>query len=293
MVTINEWENYKKMIIKNRRYSFWHGKKKMVEKIYLDVTGDNLDFNNCKKYREKLQQIKLSKNPLMSICADKDAVREYVKNKIGSKYLVKQYFCKSKISEEDLNELPSSFVLKTTSGSSTNIVVKDKSKENLKELVDVMNYYKDIKYGYLWGEFFYNKIKTKIIAEKLLTTDDIDDYKIHCFRNKGKLIQIIEVIYNTPKGRFKNMYDSNWKKLNYSFSLESTQSKKEKPKCLSKLLELSSKLSEDFNYARIDFYIVNNKIYFGEITFVPTAGYGHFKPEKYDEIWGSYIGEEI
>lgn len=293
MVTLDEWKNFKKRVRANKIYSLFHGKKALVKKIYFDMKKEELDFDNCSTYTEKLQGIKLSKNPLMVLCADKNAVREYVKNKIGDKYLVEQYFCKKRITKKDLESLPSSFVLKTTSGSSTNIIVKDKSKEDLESLSYTMNYYTKIKYGYMWGEFFYNKINTKIIAEKLLTDKPVDDYKIHCFRKNGELIQIIEVLYDTPEGRFKNMYDTSWNKLDYYFSLNSDGREYDKPSQLTELLSLSDKLSSDFNYSRIDFYVIEGKIYFGEITFVPTAGYGEFNPKPYNEVWGSYIGEDL
>ena len=293
MVTLDGWKNYKKLIKKNKIYSLLHGKKALVKKLYFDVKKENLNFDNCQTYTEKMQKVKLSKNPLMVLCADKNAVREYVKNKIGEEYLVEQYFCKKRITKKDLEALPSSFVLKTTSGSGTNIIVKDKSKEDLNVLSSTMNFYRKIKYGYIWGEFFYNKIKTKIIAEKLLTDKPVDDYKIHCFRKNGKLIQIIEVIYNTSEGRFKKMYNTKWEKLDYYYSLDSDGREYAKPKQLNKLLSLSDKLSTDFNYARIDFYIIDGKIYFGEITFVPAAGYGVFNPESYNKVWGDYIGETL
>ena len=86
------------------------------------------------------------------------------------------------------------------------------------------------------------------------------------------------------------MYDTKWQPLDYYFSIPPDGQSFDKPKELEKLLELSTKLSEDFNYVRVDFYIINHQIYFGELTFIPAAGFGSFKPAKYDQTWGSWIG---
>lgn len=293
MEELKQWEEYNKRIKRNRSYVLLHGKKSLIKKIFKDERNEDLNLDNPKTFIEKLNNNKLCNDKLLVQCADKYEVRKYVEEKIGKEYLVPQYFCKKHITEQDLLDLPNSFVLKTTSGSSTNKVIKDKSKENLNDICKLFKEYQKIKYGYLWGEFYYNKINNKIIAEKLLTTDNVDDYKIHCFRKGTDLKQIIEVIYETEEGRRKNLYDTNWKQLDYVFSMQSTPRVIKKPKKLKKLLELSKKLSEDFSYVRTDFYIVNDKIYFGELTFIPTAGYARFEPKDMDEVWGSYFDTKL
>lgn len=287
-------ENYSaiiNIINNNRKFTFVHGKKQLVKKLYLEHFNETLKLNDPKTFNQKLNARKLSKNPLLKKCADKNSVRDYVKTKIGEKYLIPQYFCKKHIAKNDLTDLPNSFVLKTTSGSGANIIVKNKSKEDLTKICQKMNSYTKIKYGYLWGEFFYNNINNQIIAEKLLTAEEIHDYKIHCFRDKsGKLRQIIEVLWGPKTNRHKSMYDTNWRPLKYFFSISPDEKTFPKPKQLKKLLDLSAKLSEGTNYVRVDFYIINEKIYFGELTFTPAAGFGQFMPKRYDKIWGSWIG---
>ena len=283
-------EYYLNIIKKHRRYCLLHGKKALVKAVYAEHFNKPLDFNNISTFNEKLSLRKLSKNPLYPKCADKKTVLSYVKNRIGEEYLVPQYFCKKTITINDLNNLPNSFVLKTTSGSGFNIVIKNKNKENLSDICNKMNRYVKVKYGYLWGEFFYDRINNHIIAEKLLTKDEVYDYKIHCFRDdKNNLRQIIEVLWGPKSNRQKSMYDANWKPLNYYFSISPDGQTFKKPKQLADLLKLSDMLSKDFNYVRVDFYIINERIFFGELTFTPAAGFGKFNPEKYDQVWGNWI----
>jgi hypothetical protein len=42
-------------------------------------------------------------------------------------------------------------------------------------------------------------------------------------------------------------------------------------------------------FARIDFYNVKGRIYFGEITLYPAGGMGKFIPEEWDTILGDMI----
>ena len=159
-----------------------------------------------------------------------------------------------------------------------------------------MNYYTTIKYGYIWGEFYYNRSNISIVAEKLLkdeTGNIPNDYKIHCFDDGKNKRKIIEVHYKVNGKNMKNIYDEKWISIkDYVFGFGSDGRKIKKPSNLKELLYVADKLSEDTNYVRVDLYNVNNKIYFGELTFIPGAGYARFNPESADLLWGDYMGEE-
>jgi len=62
-----------------------------------------------------------------------------------------------------------------------------------------------------------------------------------------------------------------------------------KPICLEQKKVAARMLSKDRSFSRIDFYQVNNKAFFGEITFFPTSGMGGFFPEEWDYKFGSWI----
>ena len=62
-----------------------------------------------------------------------------------------------------------------------------------------------------------------------------------------------------------------------------------KPENLDEMLELARVLAKDIPFVRVDFYIVDGQIYFGEITFFPASGFNPFTPEKWDRIFGDWI----
>ena len=257
---------------------------------------EELDFNNLVTFNEKLNGYKIDKKYMKKLApyVDKKLVRDYVRKKIGSDHFISEYFCKNKITVKDLEKLPNSFVLKATMGSGTNIIIKDKNKVNLQEVCDYMNYISCIHYGYLWGEFFYEYGKKNIIAEELLVNDDgtiPDDLKCFCFQdNYGKRRKILYVERVVGDNRARIMFDEKWKKIKIESNFEELNEKISKPRNLKKILEIIDKLSEDFNFVRVDLFLVGEKIYFGELTFIPTAGYLQFKNDAENIMWGNYIG---
>lgn len=289
---IEKWKKYKKQSLKNKYFYLpIYGKKRMILKYYKMMKGYTFDLDNPKTFSEKIQKRKLDKNKLFVICSDKYKVREYVKEKIGEKYLIPIYFAKSKITRKDIEELPNSFVLKTNNGSGTNIIVFDKTKENIDDLVWKMNYFVKIQYGYIWGEMFYNKIKPMIIAEKLLLNEDGTipyDYKVHYFKKDGNIKIFTAVHLDRFDDHRKDIYDENWNKMPYSFNQPSSEKNIEKPSNLDEIFKIVKKLAEPFNYVRVDLYLKDKQIYFGELTFTNSSGYNHFSPEEIDEEWGSY-----
>lgn len=244
-----------------------------------------------KTFTEKLQWRKLKdKNRLFTICADKYAVREYVKNKVGEEYLIPLYLVTDKLTKEQWNKLPNSFVLKTTNGSGNSAVkiIIDKNKENFEKLRVFFENCKKIDVGDYTMESWYSKIPFKIIAEKLLDIKTVDDYKIHCF-NSGKIIIEHLTGRNREKGVLKsNAYDENWNKLNFTMGTELYTYDVKPPKNFNEMINIAKKLSEDFDYVRVDLYNIDGKIYFGELTFCDAGGFEKFTDKQWDYRLGNY-----
>ena len=298
---IPKWESINSSIKYNKKKILFHplyNKRKFVENLYQMQMGKELNLNNPKTFSEKLNAYKLNKKmmKLYGKYIDKNAVRKYIEEKIGKKYLVPQYFYKREIEKEDLEKLPNSFVLKTTNGSGTNYIVTDKKQEDLEQVCAYLNYLSKIEYGYIWGEFFYNYIRPGIVAEKLLLDEKgniPDDLKCFCFKdNDGISRKVLYIERVVGDERERIMFNDKWEVIDYGCSFEKLDIPIKKPKNYKEILEVIDKLSEDFNFVRVDLYVMKEKIYFGELTFIPTAGYLKFDDEKIDLEWGSYIGDK-
>lgn len=249
----------------------------------------NLD--DPKTFNEKLQWLKLyHRNPLMTVCADKVAVRDFVAERIGSEYLIPCLGVWDNPDDIDFDKLPDKFVLKVNWGSGQNIIVKDKSKLDLEEAKKKLAHWMQPQknHYYYAFEWSYKDIKPKIIAEKYMEelNENLIDWKIFC--NYGKPIFLFLGIDRFKDLRF-NFYDTNFNQLPFKQHYKNSDKKIEKPECFDKLLELAEKLTKDFIHARADFYVVNNKIYFGEITFFHFAGLHRFDPPEWDRKLGDLL----
>lgn len=241
-----------------------------------------------KRYTEKLQKYKIDYRDLkMSICVDKFEVRGYVKSKGLQCILNDLYGVYNSASEIKWNNLPKSFVLKTTDGTGGQNVILCLEKEmlnisNVSREVDSWLNKKNINAGREWA---YTQMKSsRIIAEKLLVNRKnpeagINDYKIICFKGKPKVI-IVDV--DRYIGHKRNFYDCEWNYLGVESDCCSFGDKLPKPKNLDRMLEVASILSEDFPHVRVDLYDIDDKIIFGELTFYPWSGYVQFTPDSFD-----------
>ena len=224
--------------------------KIMVKLQYRIKTGRKLNLKNPQRYTEKLQWYKLNyRNPLMTKCADKYTVREYVENK-GLGYILNElYGVYDNVNEIDFDKLPNKFVLKTTNDSDTNIFCKDKVNSDLEEIKKKMDKkMKERAQIPLAREWAYNNSKRRIICEKLLEDKDtkdnsINDYKFLCFNGKPEFI-----VYDVDRylGHKRNFYDTTWKYLNISSDCPNFGDIVERPEKLEEMLEIAKILSENF-----------------------------------------------
>lgn len=270
-----------------------------IRKNFKDIVGHELDLKKPKRMTEKIQWYKINyKNPLIMRCADKYEVRNYVAEIIGEQYLVPLVFHTrdyKEIKPENLPDFP--IVIKANHTSGTTHFVKDKSMVDWKSIQADCRWWLHLNYYYLDKEWQYENIKPRIVVEKMLT--DVDgsipsDYKLHCFNGKFEFLQVDLGRFGTHR---RNLYDKDWNLLPFTFSmLDKDRNPKtpngkilQRPKNLKLLIELGEKLAEPFPYVRVDFYILNNKIYFGELTFHHGGGYEQFTPEKWDLHFGNKI----
>lgn len=252
--------------------------------------GYRLNIKKPKTYNEKLQWIKLyDKNLLMPKCVDKYTVREYVEKK-GCKEILNELLWEG-FDPEDIpyENLPNKFVIKVTHGSTFNIICTDKSKLNIKDTNKKIKKWLKEKFLLCYGEWFYGLEKPRIIVEKYIESKDgLKDYKVFCFNGEPMYIGVYS---DRDKGNTKQeLYDTNWNELEgKTGQFEEQNNKTIIPKELDKLLKYASILSEDFNHVRVDFFIENNKIYFGELTFTSGAGFDKFSSKKLDLEFGNHL----
>lgn len=260
-----------------------------ISKIYKKRIGKNINWNNPTTYTEKMQWEKLyDNNPLKAELSDKYLVREWVKEKIGEKYLIDIYGVWDSFSEIDFKKLPKSFVLKTNHGSGTIYIVKDKNKMDYNEVKNLFDDWMQMDYAFCTGfELHYSKIRRRIIAEKYIETDndDLQDYKFLCFDGKPYFCWVDVGRFSNHK---RNVYDLDWNLQKWNQSeYGNTDETIPKPNNFSEMIKIAEKLCQGFSHVRVDLYNVKGKIYFGEMTFTNGSGFDKIVPDEYDLILGN------
>lgn len=266
-------------------------KEEVIKRQFKYHVGYELNLDNPKTFNEKIQWLKLYyHDPIMTKCADKYLVREYIKEKIGEEYLIPLLGVWDKVDDIDFDSLPNQFVLKVNWGCGQNIIVKDKSKLNIEEAKNKLkNWLNPFSNHYYWSyEWQYKNIEPKIICEKYLEQIDeqIYDYKFFCFNGIPKYIQVDIDRFSNHK---RCIYDTNWNKLEFTNNYPLYNKDIEKPKKLSDMLKISKILSKSFKFIRVDFYIINNMPIFGELTFTHENGFGKFIPIDWDYKFGKLL----
>lgn len=262
-------------------------------KIYYEYyTGKKLDLKNPKDFNEKIQWLKVYyRVPILHQLVDKYAVRAYVKEKVGEKYLndlIKVYNYPKEI---DYNELPQKFVLKATHGYHFNILVEDKDQLNkTKARLKLEKWLRKDQYTRGGLEWAYKNVKPRFIVEKYLSQigkKDINDYKFFCFDGEPKFLHV-DIDRGTK--HLRSYYDMLWKKLPIKHkSIGFIDGETEKPKNFEEMKDVARKLASTFPFVRVDLYNLDGEIIFGEMTFYPADGRLEFVPDEYNQIIGDYI----
>lgn len=264
--------------------------KKELSQWWYKKMKKPLNLDNPITFNEKIQWLKLyDSTPIKTRLSDKYLVRDWVKEKIGEQYLIPILGVYEKFEDINFNKLPNQFVIKCNHGSGYNIIVKDKYKINLGVVRAKIEKWMKKKYCISCKELNYLNIQPKIIIEKYMddNSGDLRDYKFNCFNGKPEFIWMDIDRHSNHK---RNLYDLNWKQLPYKVNSHyATFPSPSKPKCLKKLIKLASILSKGFFFVRVDFYIINEKIYFGEMTFYSESGIADIIPPSFDKRLSSLI----
>jgi len=258
---------------------------------YRLIFGKNLDLKKPKTFNEKLQWLKLhDRNPLYIQLVDKYEVRKYIEKVLGKEYLIPLLGVYDSFDEINFDALPNEFVLKPTHTSGDIFICKDKSKIDFMKLKKEVNRWLKREYYWLHREWPYKNIKPRIICEKYMVDEsgkELKDYKIFCFNGEPKIIQ---VDYNRFSNHKRNLYDLEWNYIPFSIQYPTDPNKIiSKPQKLEEMINIARLLCKGYPHVRVDFYSINEKIYFGELTFYHGSGFEKFEPESYNYVFGSWL----
>lgn len=259
--------------------------------MYWAKMGKKLDLENPVTFNEKLQWLKLhNQNPEYSKMVDKYEAKKWVAERIGDEYIIPTLGVWDSFDEIDFNQLPNQFVLKCTHDSGGLVICKDKNhfdKVKAKKKIEA-----SLKRNYflVGREYPYKAVKPRIIAEQYMedtATKELRDYKIFTFDGIAKALFISS---DRQSGQTTaDYFDINFKPLDFTWGYPHSKVLPSKPKSFDQMVKAAECLAKDTVELRVDFYEVNGKAYFGEMTFFDGSGFDEFHPEEWDKKFGDMI----
>lgn len=249
---------------------------------YRDTFGRDINWEHPEDLNQWINKLAFTTDTReWSRLADKYAVREYVEGKGLGDILVPLLAVWDNPKDIDFDALPDSFVLKATNGSGDVRIINDKSKADVAE---IRGYFKDLfrhPFGKATAEPHYLRIKPRVVAEQLLDkgrqlveSASLIDYKVWCISGEP---QLVFVVVNRRGAYYETAaFDTEWRRhdeyLRHDEHRTPVKDAVPTPATLKQMLECAHILSQGFPQVRVDFYEVDGKLYFGEMTFTAACG---------------------
>lgn len=274
------------------------GDVRVTKNKYRKIYKRELALSNPQTLNEKILWLKLNDHsPLHTLCADKYTVRQYLTNKFGEEYLIPLLFVTDNIKRLSIDVIPDEpCIIKASHSQGDMLIVKNKKSIDFKRLkYDASNWLIRNLY-YETQEWQYKNCKPRIIIEKLLQDKEghiPNDYKLHFINGK---LEFVYCSVGRETVNKRNIYDADWNPLYFSwvepFKDAGTIRGEEipAPPTFNEMKRIGGEIAKDFpHYVRVDFYDVEGKLYFGEITFHHGSGFDVFTPEHYDLEYGKKL----
>ena len=280
-------------LLATKGYLRWMNDKTYIKFLYKGYFGHNPNLKNPSTYNEKLQWLKLyDHNPLYTQLVDKYHVREYVQEKIGKEYLIPLLGIWNTPEQIDFSELPDQFVLKCNHDTGSVIVCRDKNSLDKKETMEKLR--RCLVNGTYWytREWPYKNVQPCIIAEKYMEDDkyhELRDYKFFCFNGMPKIMYVASGRMNPNIPTSFDFFDMDYNHLQIKQGHPNAEKTPEKPINFEKMKNLARILSNGLIHVRVDFYEINNIVYFGEMTFYHMGGVYPFVPDSWDRTFGDWL----
>lgn len=266
-----------------------------TQAAYLMKFGRRLDLSRPVTLNEKVLWLKFNtywENALVCRCADKYRVREYVSDLGLGKILCPLIATYRRPDEIDWDHLPDRFALKLNVGCGRNLIVTDSSSLDVERAKKTVKGWMHDDAWRCYSEMQYKGVPMVLLMEECLSSADGEppvDYKFYCMNGRAKYVMVCVGRSGGPLPRFF-YFDRDWNLMPFTQeALDDPDFRMEKPEGIEEAFRYAEMLSEPFPFVRTDLYIVDGCVYFGELTFTPSAGLDRYRLPKTDRLLGEAL----
>lgn len=280
--------------------------KKLKDFLYKKTFGHSIDWGNPRDLNEWINWLQENTDIQKWVqLADKYEVRNYIKEKGLNEILVPFYGVWDNPEDLRLDIGEEKIIIKANNGCGDRKIFTTEANQTFRLDNDSIKHYKKAfktKGTILSGESHYQHIPPRIIAEKFLSAENqafpsksLIDYKFWCINGEPEACM---VLYDRDGFNVKmSLFDKDWNNISENIIGSSHSdiiyTKLPQPKNWEKLKEVATTLSQGIPQVRVDLYEVNDKVYFGEMTFTSAGGrMQYFKPTYLKQL-GDKISQEF
>lgn len=259
---------------------------------FKSVYGHLPDLLHPRTFDDKIQWYKLYyRKPVMTELSDKYRVREYVSRNGLGHILNELYGVYDRVDQIAWESLPEAFVLKATHGCGMNIICRNKRDLDWRESRRTLKRWLNKNHFWYGREWAYKNVPPRIVCEKYLENKEygeLIDYKFYCYGGKPAVVFVCCGRF-CPEGVRYDCYDLSWRRIPVCKGRPAAGLNLERPRRFDEMVAIAAKLCGDFPFIRVDLYLVNDAIFFGELTFYPDNGIVPFSPPEYNQFFGDFF----
>lgn len=280
-----------RLLLGERGYAKW------FYKLYMNKP---LNLDNPSSISEKFWWLKLNnRDPLITLCSDKVAVREYVKDHGFADTLMDVLDVFSSVDQLDLKKYSDEVIVKCSHNSGGHLFYDPKnpiSDKDIKTKKKLLAFLLKQDASVLSLEWNYKNIPPRLIVERVERDSEgklPKDYKIWCFNGEPKLVMVYfdrfdnRNVFNLE--HTCNIYDIDFKILDVTEDIPNSKEILAKPVNWEYMVKIAKSLSEPFPFCRVDLYNIDGNVRFGELTFYDGGGCVSLHPDEWDKRVASWF----
>ena len=240
-------------------------------------------------FNERVTAYKLKRrDALLAYTADKYLVRDYVRSRVGDRYLSKIIRNWNHPDEVEVSGIELPFILKGSHGCGFNLPIQ--SEGDIEEVQPSVYRWHNTNYYWYRREWAYRYLKPRFFAEEWLGKGGTPptDYKFFVCGGRVRAVQVD--LERTGRHR-RALMTPDWQMLDMIYVYPRPATAPEKPERLDEMMEIAEALGEEFEFVRVDLYDLGDRVVFGELTHYPQSGTGPFGSKDQDLRFGRLVFE--
>ncbi len=261
-----------------------------VRNTYREAFGVYPRLLRPQTLNEKLQHSKLfNRKPRYTRFADKVAVREFVRDRVGPEVLTRVFWVGTDLAEARGQFVPDRFVIKANQSSGGNLFVRDLSQLDWEHARQITSRWLERDHSVYFAEWEYRWIPPRLLIEEFLEGPDGDspiDYKFYCFHGR---VRLVDVHFNRFATHTRLFFDPDFNVLPLGSHIPTHPvATIPRPGCFAAMVEVAERLAAGEPFLRVDLYDVGKPV-FSELTLHPNGGRVQFDPAEWDmrlgQLW--------